>query len=313
MRFPAFFRLTGLLLAVAVALPFSFAGTSAVRAASEIKIIVNNQAITSVDIARRVAFLKLQRAGGNLGQKAREQLTDEALKYQEAARIRALVSDAQVEAAFERFAKSNNMSSKQLTQVLNQAGVTSKHFKNFIRIQMSWPRVVQAVSRSSGGSMSTQDLVTKMLERGDNKASTTEYILQQVIFVVPDSKRSRSVLNARKREAEQLRGRIQGCDSAASAITGLRDVSLRQLGRIMQPQLPPEWKPLIEKAKAGSATSTRITDRGVEFIILCSAETVSDDKAAEMVFRAENEEAGESEAGKKHLSYLRKRAVIANK
>jgi len=313
MKIPAIFRLTGLLLAAVVAFPLSFAGTSAVRAASEIKIIVNSQAITSVDIARRVAFLKLQRESGNLGQKAREQLTDEALKSQEAARIRALVSDSAVDAAFERFAKSNNMSPKQMTQVLNQAGVTPKHFKNFIRVQMSWPRVVDAVSRSSGGDMSTQDLVSKMLERGDNKASTTEYILQQVIFVVPASKRSKSVLNARKREADQLRGRIQGCDSAASAITGLRDVSLRQLGRIMQPQLPPEWKPLIEKAKAGSATSSRITDRGVEFIILCSAKTVSDDKAAEMVFRAENEEAGESETGKKHLSYLRKRAVIANK
>lgn len=313
MKFPAFYRLTGLLLAVAVALPFSFAGTSAVRAASEIKIIVNNQAITSVDIARRVAFLKLQRAGGNLGQKAREQLTEEALKSQEAARIRALASDAEVEAAFERFAKSNKMTPKQMTQVLNQAGVTPKHFKNFIRVQMSWPRVVGAVSRSSGGDMSTQDLVSKMLERGDNKASTTEYILQQVIFVVPASKRSKSMLNARKREADQLRGRIQGCDGAASAITGLRDVSLRQLGRIMQPQLPPDWKPLIEKAKAGSTTASRITDRGVEFIILCSAKTVTDDKAAEMVFRAENEEAGESETGKKHLAELRRRSVIANK
>lgn len=310
MKLPAIFRLTGLVLALATALPLSFAGTTAVRAASEIKIIVNNQAITSVDIARRVAFLRLQRTGGNLGQKAREQLTEEALKLQEAARMRVLASDSEVNAAFARFAASNNLSASQMTKVLNQAGVTPKHFKSFIRVQMSWPRVVGAIG---GGGMSTQDLVSKMLERGDNKASTTEYILQQVIFVVPASKRSRSVLNARKREADQLRGRISGCDSTASAITGLRDVSLRQLGRIMQPQLPPEWKPLIEKASAGSTTSTRITERGIEFIVLCSAKTVSDDKAAELVFRAENDEAGESEEAKKYLSELRKRSVIANK
>ena len=311
MNFPAIFRFTGLLLAAAVALPLSFAPTTAARAASEIKIIVNNQAITSVDIARRVAFLKLQRTGGNLGAKAREQLTEEALKLQEATRIRAVVSDAQVDASFERFAASNKMSSKQLTQVLNQAGVTSKHFKSFIRIQMSWPRVVAAVS--GGGGMSTQDLVSKMLERGADKPSTTEYILQQVVFVVPASKRSKSVLNARKREADQLRGRLQGCDNSASKITGLRDVSLRQLGRIMQPQLPPDWKPLVEKASAGGTTTARITERGVEFIIVCSAKTVSDDKAAEMVFRAENDGAGESEEAKKYLAELRKRAVIANK
>ncbi|PHR22047.1 MAG: molecular chaperone SurA [Hoeflea sp.] len=309
MKLPAIFRLTGLVLALATALPLSFAGTTAARAASEIKIIVNNQAITSVDIARRVAFLRLQRTGGNLGQKAREQLTEEALKMQEAARMRVLASDSEVNAAFERFSASNNLSVSQMSKVLNQAGVTPKHFKNFIRVQMSWPRVVGAI----GGGMSTQDLVSKMLERGNDKASTTEYMLQQVIFVVPASKRSRSVLNARKREADQLRGRINGCDATASTITGLRDVSLRQLGRIMQPQLPPDWKPLIEKASAGSTTSTRITERGVEFIIICSAKTVTDDKAAELVFRAENEDAGESEEAKKYLSELRNRAVIANK
>lgn len=312
MNFPAIFRLTGLMLSFALVLPLLLVPTSAARAASEIKIIVNNQAITSVDIARRVAFLRLQRTGGNLGEKAREQLIEEALKLQEAARIRALVSDAQVDASFERFAASNNLSVKQLTQVLNQAGVTPKHFKNFIRVQMSWPRVVSAVG-AGGGGMSTQDLVSKMLERGNDKPSTTEYFLQQVVFVVPANKRSQSLLNARKREADQLRGRIQGCDSAASMITGLRDVSLRQLGRIMQPQLPPEWKPLIERAKAGGATTTRTTERGVEFIIVCSAKTVTDDKAAELVFRSENEDTGESEEAKKYLAELRKRAVIANK
>ncbi len=312
MNFPAIFRLTGLLLSFALVLPLLLVPTGTARAASEIKIIVNNQAITSVDIARRVAFLRLQRTGGNLGEKAREQLIEEALKLQEAARIRVLVSDEQVDASFERFAASNNLSAKQLTQVLNQAGVTPKHFKSFIRVQMSWPRVVSAVG-AGGGGMSTQDLVSKMLERGNDKPTTTEYFLQQVVFVVPANKRSQSLLNARKREADQLRGRIQGCDSAASMITGLRDVSLRQLGRIMQPQLPLDWKPLIEKAKAGGATTSRITERGVEFIIICSAKTVSDDKAAELVFRSENEETGDSEEAKKYLAELRKRAVIANK
>ena len=312
MRFTAIPRLTGALFAMALALAFAPEFTSSAFAASEIKIIVNNQAITSVDIARRVAFLRLQRTGGNLNAKAREQLVEEALKMQEAARIRALVSDAEVDASFARFAASNKLSPKQLTQILNQAGVTSKHFKRYIQVQMSWPRVIQAIGASSSG-LSTQDLVSKMLERGADKPSTTEYILQQVIFVVPSNKRSQSLLNARKREADQLRGRYQGCDNAASIVTGLHDVTLRQLGRIMQPQLPPEWKPLIEKTKAGSTTPTRVTERGIEFIVVCSAKTVSDDKAAELVFRAENNDAGESEEAKKYLAELRKRAVIADK
>lgn len=313
MKVFAILRLTGLLVAATMAFSSAPGLLPNAMAASEIKIVVNKQAITSVDIARRVAFLRLQRTGGNLQAKAREQLIEESLKYQEALRIRAVVSQAQIDASYARFGKSNNLSVKQLNQVLNQAGVTPKHFKDFIRVQMSWPRVVQAVEGTGSGGMSTQDLVSKMLERSDDKPSTTEYILQQVIFVVPSNKRSNATLNARKREAEQLRGRYQGCDNAAAAVTGLRDVTLRNLGRIMQPQLPPDWKSLIEKTEAGNTTPTRITDRGVEFIVICSSKTVSDDRAAELVFRAENSDAGESEAAKKHLAKLRESAVIADR
>lgn len=313
MKVSAILRLTGLLVAATMAFSSAPGLLPKAMAASEIKIVVNKQAITSVDIARRVAFLRLQRTGGNLQAKAREQLIEESLKYQEALRIRAVVSQAQIDASYARFGKSNNLSVKQLNQVLNQAGVTPQHFKDFIRVQMSWPRVVQALEGTSGGGMSTQDLVSKMLERGDDKPSTTEYILQQVIFVVPSNKRSNATLNARKREAEQLRGRYQGCENAAAAVTGLRDVTLRNLGRIMQPQLPPDWKPLIEKTEAGATTPTRITDRGVEFIVICSSKTVSDDRAAELVFRAENSDAGDSETAKKHLAKLRESAVIANR
>ncbi|WP_394689974.1 SurA N-terminal domain-containing protein [Hoeflea sp.] len=313
MRVSAKLRLTGLLIAATMAFSSAPAVVPSAMAASEIKIVVNKQAITSVDLARRAAFLRLQRSGGNLQKKAREQLIEESLKYQEALRLGAVVSKAQIDASYARFGQSNNLSVKQLNQVLNQAGVTPQHFKDFIRVQMSWPRVVQALEGAGGETMSTQDLVSKMLERGNDKPSTTEYILQQVIFVVPANKRSNATLNARKREAEQLRGRYQGCDNAGSAVVGLRDVTLRNLGRIMQPQLPPDWKPLIEKTDAGRATPTRITDRGVEFIVICSSKTVSDDRAAELVFRAENSDAGESEAAKKHLAELRRRAVIANR
>ncbi|PWW02285.1 periplasmic chaperone for outer membrane proteins SurA [Hoeflea marina] len=313
MKIFATFRITGLAAATVLALLAAPATQSPAFAASEIKIIVNNQAITSVDIARRVAFLRLQRAKGASTEMARKQLVDEALKLQEARRLGAIVPDAQVDASFDRFANSNKMTGKQMSQVLAQAGVTAGHFKNFIRVQMSWPRVVQARYGGGGGKMSGADLVAKMLESGGEKPSTTEYILQQVIFVVPAAKRSNSMIAARKREADQLRGRYSGCEGTREVAVSLRDVTVRELGRFLQPQLPPDWKPLIEKTKAGQATTARVTDRGIEFIGVCSTKTVSDDVAAEMVFRAENTETDESQNSKDFLEDLRKRAVIANR
>ena len=306
-------RVTRCLFAAVVAATLALpAVTPAAHAASEIKIVVNKQAITSVDIARRAAFLRLQRQKGNLQQKAREQLTEEALKMQEARRVGATIPDSQVEASFQRFASNNKMTTQQLTQVLAQAGVTAGHFKDYIRVQMTWPRLVQA--RYGSESSSTQDLVAKMLESGGSKPSTTEYILQQVIFVVPESKRSGAYLGARQREAERMRAQFSNCASTHDMVKGLTDVTVRDLGRVLQPQLPGDWKSAVESTNSGGTTKPRKTNRGIEFIAVCSSKTVSDDVAAAMVFQAENDNGtSESADSEKYLTELRSRAVISNR
>ena len=56
-------------------------------AATEIKYIVNKVPITSYDIAKRVAFLKLQRSKDRSQKAAADQMIDQVLHLQEAARI----------------------------------------------------------------------------------------------------------------------------------------------------------------------------------------------------------------------------------
>lgn len=284
--------------------------------ASQIKITVNKQAITSRDISRRTSLLRLQRRTGSLNKLARQELIDEALKRDEIIRLRASPSQQEVDSAFARFASNNGLSTRQLTNILSQSGVTTKHFKQFIAIQMGWERSVNARYGQGGAQqgLSRQDLVTKMLELGENKATTTEYILQQVIFVVPQSRRSNSYINRRRGEASKLRQKIDSCDTTQTKTKGLNDVTVRNLGRFMKPELPPEWSPLISKTAINKPTTTRVTDKGVEFIIVCSSRSVSDDKAAEMVFRTEqNATVQSSENEKRYLADLRKRAVIVER
>lgn len=284
-----------------------------VQAASQIKIVVNKQAITSTDLKRRTALLRLQRQSGKLSTKAREQLIEEALIREELTNRRALPSQSEVDRAFATFASGNGMSAKRMGSLLNQAGVGSKHFKEFIRLQIGWPRMVSARYGSSG-KLSTQELVSKMLERGDDKPTTTEYILQQVIFVVPSSKRSKSTINRRNTEAKRFRPNIDSCDTTKQKAVGLKDVTVRNLGRFLKPELPPEWSPLISKTEINKPTGTRVTDKGVEFLVICKSRSVSDDKAAEMVFRLEQEQSGEASANsKRYLDELRRRAVISNR
>ncbi|WP_287138950.1 peptidylprolyl isomerase [Mesorhizobium sp.] len=278
--------------------------------ASQIKYVVNNVPITTGDIQHRAAFLRLQRKKGN----AAEEMIEQTLRVAEAKRLGIRISDAQVEAAYQRFATTNKMQLKQLDGVMAQSGVGKEHFKEFIRSQMAWNQALTARHRSeSGGSVSEQDAVRRMLDKGGNKPTAMEYMLQQVIFVVPAAERS-ATLSKRKREADAMRARFNGCNTSREFVKGLIDVTVRDLGRILAPQLPPDWADQIKATKVGGATPTRETDRGVEFIGICSSREVSDDKAAQMVFQSEGSSGkGADELSTKYVEELRKKARIVER
>lgn len=280
------------------------------QSTSGVAAVVNRTPITTSDVAHRVAFLRLQRQKAD-PKVAREQLIDETLKRQEIARVKMSVSTEDVDRSFERFAAGNKMTAAQMTQILDKSGVTAEHFKSFIAVQMSWPRLLNARFGSGNSRMSNQELVTRMMESKE-KPVTTEYFLKQIIFVVPAAKRN-AILNKRKNEAEASRAKFPGCDQAKDFAATMLDVSVRDLGRVMTPNLPDDWKPLIEKAKNGT-TASKVTERGVEFLAICDQRQVSDDLAAEAVFRAEDltkaEKSGENPNSKKYLDELRSKAQI---
>lgn len=281
--------------------------------ASEIRYIVNKEAITSYDIQRRAAFLRLQNKRGNLQQMAAEEMIDQTVRNAEAKRLNINIGDDQVAGAYERFARSNRMSSAQMDQMLNQSGVTKAHFREFIRSQMRWSQVLSRANRG-GGRMSEQDVVRRMLDQGGAKPTATEYMLQQVIFVVPAAERG-AKLGVRKREADALRQRFRSCETTREFAKGLIDVTVRDLGRVLAPELPPDWEKEVKAARVGSATSVRETERGVEFIGICSTREVSDDRVAQMVFGAEQQGSDDDmdKASKKLTDELRAKAQIVRR
>ena len=298
------------LAATTVAMPVTTPIVAVAQSTSGVAAVVNRSAITTADVARRSAFMRLQRQKPS-NKVALDQLIDETLKRQEISRVKMSVSTEDVDRSFARFAQGNKMTTEQLSSVLNQAGVTPDHFKAYIAVQMSWPRLVNA--RYGGGRqrMSTDQLVTRMMEN-KQKPVTTEYFLKQVIFVVPAAKRN-AILNKRKAEADASRSRFPGCAEAKTFAATMLDVSIRDLGRVLAPDLPEDWKPLIEKS-SGNTTGTRVTERGVEFLAICEQRQVSDDVAAEAVFRAEDlgkaEKSGEDPNSKKYMDDLRAKAQI---
>ncbi len=287
-------------------------GTGGKAHAGDIKVIVNNVPITDYDIARRVAFLKLQRQRGNLRQKAKEALIEQTLRAVEMKRLKINISKAAAEEAYKNFAQRNKLTTKRFDGVLRQSGVTRGHFIEFLSVQMGWNQALGARYRAKGR-ISEQDIVQRMLNDGGNKPTSTEYLLQQVIFVVPQAQRKK-LMKKRKREAESMRQRFAGCESTRKFVKGLVDVTIKDLGRVLEPELPPGWAEAIKATNEGSATIVRETQRGAEFIGICRSRLVSDDRVAQMVFQNEggtNEKA--EELSKKYIKELREVARIVER
>jgi peptidyl-prolyl cis-trans isomerase SurA len=296
-----------LIMACALALPV--VPMSVPAQAAGVEYTINRQPLTSYDIDRRAAFLRLQHRKGGRAEAAKEMI-DQTLRMQEAARLKISIADKQVDDAYANFAKSNKLTTKQLDQVLAQAGVTRQHFREFIRAQMTWGQAMQARFQNRGR-MSEQEAVQRMLKDGGRKPSANEYLLQQMIFVIPEKERTK-LMGKRMREAEAMRARINSCEGTSDLAKQVLDVTVRNLGRVLEPELPGDWKDLILATKPGHATKPRQTARGVELITVCSVRQVNDDRVAQMVFQREgkSEEQMATELEKKYMEEIRKRSQI---
>ena len=176
-------RLT-LVYACALSCALMLAVASQAVAQSSIKIVVNDEPITSFDIQQRTTMLKVFSRGQQGEKLAIEQLIDEILMLQEAKLRNMEMTDAEVEEEFARRAKSANLSAEQFSQAMRQAGFDPQTFKNFLRANMSWRQIVSARFRASEN-VSDLDVAAALTNREpaeDDGAATQvayEYMLQQ--------------------------------------------------------------------------------------------------------------------------------------
>lgn len=276
-----------------------------------IKILVNRNPITNYDLKRRQAFLKLRREPGDRSKLAQDEMIDQILKLQEAKRSRTLASDEMVNNAFAGFAKRNRATPAQLTKEFNRLGIGADHFKEFIRTQISWQRAVSGRFQAETIGMSERDAITQLRKSGSAKPEVTEYNFKQIVFVVPQAKRSKTSLASRRKEANAFRQRFTSCDDAINLAKGLRDVSVIDRKRIMEPELPQRWKDEITKLDAKGTTRIQDTDKGVEFIAVCNSRQVNDDRAAQVFTQSEQFEDFDTKGTALEQKYLKQLKSIA--
>ena len=284
------------------------------QAQTSIKVIVGDQPITSYEIAQRAKFIQMTQRVANATKMATDELIDEKLQLAEARKRGIVISEGEVNDAYASIASRLKMSPDQLTKGLKSGGVDAKTFKDRLRAQLAWGKVVREKFRATVA-VSEQDVIAALqskAEPGKEKATTTEYELSQIIFVVP-AKAGPGVAAQRQKEAEQLRGRFTSCAEGLPFAKGLAGVVIKSLGRRMQSDMSDENVKMLDELAVGRLTPPQRTENGVEMVALCDKRVLQSDAAARAEIEGEMLDEQGTLMSRRYLRDLKRNAVIEYK
>jgi peptidyl-prolyl cis-trans isomerase SurA len=278
-------------------------------AASSIRIKVDDQPITSYDIAQRTALFHLTGVPG--GEKAAtEELINETLEFIEAAKRGVSVPDSRVDLAIADISQHVKMTPDKLKGALASQGVNIDTLRRRIKAQMTWGQLVQLKMQFDGASVKGSDVTAALFEESSGgNVKATEYMLQQIIFVVPKGSSS-AYAEQRRREAEAFRIRFPGCDKSIDAAKQLKAVVVKDLGRRTSDELSGPDGQEIKDAGVGKTTRPVKSDAGFDLIAVCSARAIDSNAAARAQVESKLTLEQNKDLGKDYLAELRKKAVI---
>jgi len=169
-----------LALSVALALPV---GIASAQNLFEPVITVNDQSITLYEIQQRARMMQLFRAPGDPTELARTQLIEDRLKL-DAARANGIVlSDEDVALGMEEFAGRANMSSEQMIDGLQSAGVAGNTLRDFVRAGLTWRELTR--SRFASSVSVSEDDLDRAKAAISGSSSNVRVLMSEIIMPVP--------------------------------------------------------------------------------------------------------------------------------
>ncbi len=121
---------------------------------------------------------------------------------------------------------------------------------------------------------------------------------------------SPAAIEARRKEAELLRNRIQSCDEAQELFRAMRDAAIRDQLTKTSADLPPNLRELLDKTPIGKLTPPEVTKQGVEMVALCSRKPTKADTPAKRAAREKIYNEKYEAKSKSYLQEVRKGAMI---
>jgi peptidyl-prolyl cis-trans isomerase SurA len=265
---------------------------------------VNDAPITNYDVAQRIKLLRVLREKATSAS-ALESLIEDRLKAGETKKYTINPTDQQIIEYAARDGQKRKLNQNRFAFAL-QRSVDQLHWKDHYRSQLAWDTLIGALFKSVN--VSTREVDAELARRG-SKTSKTQYVLRQVILVVPRNAGA-GALQARLREANGLRARFRDCNSGAALARGLRDVAVQTPVTRRAADLTPQLIKLLDSTPVGRLTSPQRGVTGIEMIAVCSKSDTAGRVAAGNTIRNELLEKKLSVQSKRRYEDLRRKAII---
>ena len=179
--------------------------------AQQIVVIVNGEPITALDVDQRSKLSQLSTHKVPPRQEVLDELINEKLKLREAKKFGLDVSASEVDTAYASMAGRMRFTADQLTQQLARSGVNVSTLKARIKADIAWSQIVRGRYQASL-QIGEKDILSAMETKSDDTVGY-DYTMRPILFLVPTGS-PEAFIDGRKREAEALRGRFQGCEEA---------------------------------------------------------------------------------------------------
>jgi peptidyl-prolyl cis-trans isomerase SurA len=280
--------------------------------AQAVVVMVNGEPITNYDIEQRSKLNFLSTHKMPARQDVINELIDEKVKIKEAKKFTVDPSNSDIDQAYNSMSSRMHIAPEQLTKMLDVQGIRPDTMKQRLRAEMVWSSLVRGRFKESLQVGEKEVAAAAVEVRGsDDKQETDsfEYKMQPIVLIVPRGS-APAFVEARHKEAESLRNRVQSCDEANALFKAMQNAAIREPVTKTSADMPPALREMLDKTPIGHLTEPELTKQGVEMVALCGRKPTTIDTPKKKEVRdkmfAEKYEA----KSKAYLQEVRKAAMI---
>jgi peptidyl-prolyl cis-trans isomerase SurA len=286
------------------------AGASIAHAQS-IVVMVNGDPITDFDIEQRTKLDFLSTHKKSSREEIIKELIDEKVKIKEGKKFGVEPSSSDIDQSFAGMGSRMHITAEQLAKSLESQGIRAETLKARIKAEMVWTSLVRGRYKEQlqVGEKDVNEAIQAKGAAADQQGQAYEYKMQPIVLIVAKGS-AQSAYEARQKEAESLRSRVQTCQDANSFFKSMQNAAIREIVVKTSADIPPNLRKVLDDTPIGHLTPPEVTKQGVEMVALCARNPTTVDTPQKRAIRDEMYNKKYEATSKRYLDEVRRAAMI---